>query len=179
MLWCTASSAAGSWSGDRPVLIWFVGTSLAAVWLVFRDPAVDHRLVVAGALLPDLIDIPLGGAKVAHAVVFPVAVMTLVMLATRGRRLVRRGLMMLSVGIFLHLVFDGVVDDSEVFWWPFTGASFTDAQVPSLARGWGWNLALETVGLVLCAWLWRVWGLSDPERRSRFVRSGRLDRSLV
>lgn len=161
------------------MLIWFVGTALAAVWVVFRDPAVDHRLVVVGALVPDLIDLPLGGAKAAHAVVFPVVVMTVVMLATRGRRLARRSFVMLSVGIFLHLVFDGVVDDSEVFWWPFTGVSFTGAEVPSVARGWGWNLVLETIGAALCVWLWRTWGLADSERRRRFLRSGRIDRALA
>jgi hypothetical protein len=160
------------------MLLWFAGTALAAVWLVFKDPAVDHRLVVLGALLPDVIDAPWGGARVAHAVVFPVALLTVVMLATRGRRHLRRSLVMLAVGVFLHLVFDGVAGDTRVFWWPFSGAALPDAPLPSVERGWI-NVPLEVVGLALCAWAWRRFGLSDPSRRRAFARTGRIDRSLV
>ena len=33
------------------MLLWFAGGSFLAVWLVFRDPAIDHRLVMAAAVV--------------------------------------------------------------------------------------------------------------------------------
>jgi hypothetical protein len=151
------------------VLLWFAGTALAAAWLVFRDPRFDHRLLVVGALLPDVIDVPFGGARVAHALVAPVTVLTLVMLATRGRRAVRRSLLAVPIGMFLHLVFDGAFRDATPFWWPF--ASLGDAPLPAVARGW-WNVPLEVVGFVLLVVFWRLWGMDDARRRSVFLRSG-------
>jgi len=50
------------------MLFWFVGTSVATVWIVFRDPTFKFRLVILGALLPDVID-GVSGARVAHSVV--------------------------------------------------------------------------------------------------------------
>ena len=37
------------------MLLWFAGMSFLAVWVVFHDPAIDHRLVMAGA-----VDLPTG-----------------------------------------------------------------------------------------------------------------------
>ena len=71
------------------MLLWFVGTSVATVWIVFRDPTFRFRLVVLGALLPDVID-GVSGLRVAHSVVTVVVAMGVVMLATYGRRPVRK-----------------------------------------------------------------------------------------
>jgi hypothetical protein len=155
------------------MVLWFAGTALVSVWLVFRDPAFDHRLLIVGALAPDLLDAPFGGARVAHAIVAPVAVLTVVMLATRGRRALRRSLLALPIGMFLHLVFDGAFRDTEPFWWPFTGIAFADVPLPVVTRGW-WNLALELAGAAMLVWAARRFGLADAERRRAFLRSGRL-----
>ena len=82
------------------MFFWFCGMSVLTVWLVFKDPAIDLRMVILGAVLPDLIDLPFGGARMAHSVVFPVTVLTVVMLATRGHRHLRRNLVMVAVGLF-------------------------------------------------------------------------------
>ena len=66
---------------DLTMLLWFVGTSVATVWIVFRDPTFRFRLVVVGALIPDVID-GLTGWRVAHSVVSVVVAMAVVMLAT-------------------------------------------------------------------------------------------------
>ena len=34
------------------MFLWFAGLSFAAVWSVFRSPALDHRMVMLGAVLP-------------------------------------------------------------------------------------------------------------------------------
>jgi hypothetical protein len=60
-----------------------------------------------------------------------------------------------------------------VFWWPFFGVGFDDAGHPVAERGW-WNLALELLGLALCAWVVRTADLRSGERRARFWRTGQL-----
>ncbi len=47
------------------MVLWFVGLSVALVWLVFQSPALDVRFVAAGALLPWL-DALTGGPWVLH-----------------------------------------------------------------------------------------------------------------
>lgn len=160
------------------MILWFAGMSFLAVWLVFKDPAIDHRLVIVGALLPDLVDIWTGGVWVAHTVLFGVGLLTAVMLATRGRRLLRRQLLALPIGTFLHLVFDGAWADREVFWWPVFGSSFGDGRLPSIERG-ALNVVLEVAGAAVLVWAWRRFRLGEEERRRRFVTSGRLSRDLV
>lgn len=160
------------------MILWFAGMSFLAVWLVFKDPSLDHRLVIAGALLPDVVDVWTGGVWVAHTVLFSVALLTLVMLATRGRRLLRRQLLALPIGTFLHLVLDGAWADREVFWWPVFGTSFGDGGLPSLERGWV-NVLLELAGAAVLVWAWRRFRLGEPERRRQFTSSGRLSRDLV
>jgi len=154
------------------VLLWFLGGALVIAWTVFRDPALDYRLVLVGAVLPDLLDAPFGGARIAHSVVASVVLLVVVMLATIGRRNLRRHLLALPIGTFLHLVLDGVFTAAQVFWWPLS-SGFGDAVLPSVARGW-LNVAFEVAGAVALVWGWRRFGLSDPARRRMFLRTGRL-----
>lgn len=160
------------------MLLWFAGMAFVCVWAVFKDPAIDHRLIVAGALLPDVLDVWSGGRWIAHTLLFSVVLLTVVMLGTRGRRLLRRRLIALPIGTFLHLVLDGMWTDEEAFWWPGFGSSFGDRPLPSFDRGWA-ALLLELVGLVALVWVWRRFRLAEPERRRYFLRTGRLGRDLV
>ncbi|MGK2958840.1 MAG: hypothetical protein ACSLFB_10670 [Acidimicrobiales bacterium] len=160
------------------MLFWFAGSSFLAVWLVFRDPTFDHRLVMLGALAPDVIDAPWGAPRVAHTVGASVAGLCVVMLATQGKRLLRRQLLALPIGMFFHLVFDGMWTDTSTFWWPLGGLSFTADRLPSLERGLV-NIPLELAGLAVLLWAWRRFDLGDATRRSVFVRTGRLGRDLM
>lgn len=160
------------------MLLWFAGMAFVCVWAVFKDPAIDHRMVIAGALLPDIIDVWSGGRWVAHSVLFSIGLLTVVMLGTRGRRLLRRRLLALPIGTFLHLVLDGMWTDREVFWWPAFGTSFGDKALPSIERGWA-SALLELVGLAALVWVWRRFRLAEPERRRYFLATGRLGRDLV
>jgi membrane-bound metal-dependent hydrolase YbcI (DUF457 family) len=153
------------------VVLWHAGLALAIVWNVFRDPAIDHRLVVAGALLPDVIDLAWGRRALAHTLFAPVAVLTLVMLATRGRRLLRRRLLVLPIGMFLHLVLDATWVETDLMWWPFAGTEFPQGR---LVPGFPLVIALEIVGAWAVGWfVWRF-GLDRPEPRRYFLKSGRL-----
>ncbi len=155
------------------MFFWFVGTAVVAVGFVFRDPAFDYRLLILGSVLP-LLDAPFGGARALHSVTVSIALLALVMLATSGRKPIRKLLLGLPIGMFLHLVFDGAWDDTNVFWWPFTGWSSNDqARLPIVSRG-VWSVVLEIVGVGLCVWLWRLNGLSNAARRKQFLSDGRL-----
>jgi len=158
--------------------LWFAGMAVVIVWLVFRDPAIDYRLVVAGALLPDVIDGPWGGARLLHTLLFNACLLVLVMLATRHRRRARRRWLAVPIGTFLHLVLDGMWTRTDTFWWPFFGSAFHE-RLPALAHG-PVVIALEEVaGAGALFWAWRRFGLDDLTRRSVFFRTGRVSRDLV
>ena len=154
------------------MVVWFVATSVLAVYYVFTDVRFDYRWWIVGALLPDAVDLWTGGAWVMHGLPSAVVALALVMVVTAGRRPIRRRLIAIPIGMMLHLVFDGAFTDTDVFWWPFTGG-FGDAEVPVVARGW-WNVPLEVLGVGLLVWGWRLFGLADVERRRHFWRTGRL-----
>ncbi|MGH9178691.1 MAG: hypothetical protein ACRD0N_09085 [Acidimicrobiales bacterium] len=162
------------------MLLWFAGFSLLAVWQVFRDPAIDYRLVVAGALVPDAVDAVLGGPRWLHSLLGSVVLLVAVMLGTRGRRGLRRRLLALPIGTFLHLALDGMWARTSVFWWPGFGLSFgDDGGLPSLDRPTAVLVVQEVAGLVALVWWWRRFRLFEPERRRTLARTGRLGRDLV
>jgi hypothetical protein len=154
------------------MFLWFVGTAIATVCFVFRDPRFDYRLLVVGSVLP-LADVLFDGARVMHTLVFGLVLLTVVMLATIGRRSPRRLWLGLPIGVLLHLAFDGAWTDTELFWWPLGGWSFDDTALPEASRGW-WNVPLELIGLAILVWVWRTARLGDPARRAAARRSGRL-----
>lgn len=155
------------------MFFWFIGTASLTVWLVFHDPGFDYRVLALGSLLPDLVDGPMGGARVMHSVTGNVVLLAVVMLATIGRRPLRRSLLALPIGSFLHLVFDGAFADTAVFWWPFTGTSFDDAPLPSVERGMT-SLVMELVGLAILSWFWWRFRLRERPRRQLLLRTGHL-----
>lgn len=161
------------------MFLWFVGCALVLVWVVFHDPAIDHRVLILGAVLPDLVDAPLGGARVAHTVVASAGLLCAVMLVTRGRRTARRRWLALPIGTFLHLLADGVWARAETFWWPFLGGDLSGA-LPSVDRGAGLLVAQELAGAAAIVWfVWRFGLLATPAARQAFLRTGRLPRDRV
>jgi hypothetical protein len=154
------------------VFLWFVGGSVVVVWQVFRSSGFDYRVVVLGAVLP-LLEAPLGGPRLLHTLLSAVVVLVVVMAATRHRRLARRRWLGLPIGLFLHLVLDGVWTRRQVFWWPLFGRSFGAGGLPEFSRG-SLGLVLEALGALALWWCWRAFGLAAPARRRRLWRTGRL-----
>jgi hypothetical protein len=159
------------------VALWFAGGSFVLVWLVFRSPAVDYRLVMVGALLP-LAELPVGSPRLLHSLTGAAAVLGVAMLVTPRRRLVQRRLVAIPIGMLIHLLLDGVWTDTQAFWWPFAGLAWSDARLPELARG-GVDLVLEAAGAAALWWCWRRFRLFEPDRRRRFLRTGQLDRDVA
>src|SRR3954468_21149276 len=104
------------------MLLWFAAFAVLGAYSVLRDARFDYRLIALGALLPDAIDAPLRHRGLAHTLVFPVASLAVVMLATINRRPLRRHLIAVPIGFFAHLVLDFVWVDKSLFWWPAFGS---------------------------------------------------------
>ena len=129
------------------MVFWYLGVSLVFVWNVFRSPALDYRLVMVGSVLP-LLDVVHGGPWLLHSLVFVVALMGVIMVATRKRRLLRRRLISLPIGLMMGLVVDGSWATKSVFAWPFFGWGFPGGGLPSSS------------GRSACGWCWTSWDWS-------------------
>ena len=166
------------------MLFWFIGAGLVAAWNVLRDPSLDYRLLIVGLLLADVIDGIAGRAWFAHSVVFSVGLLVVIMLATIGRRTLRRRLLAVPIGTMTHLILDGAWAVEAAIGWPFFGVSGADSRIPSLERPLWLNVLLEVAGLACLVWFGRRFDLlgrdeASSERRRMFVRQGRLDRDLA
>lgn len=160
------------------MVLWFAVLAPVAVAEIFRSPLVDYRLVVVGALLP-LVEVVVGRPLLLHTLAAPVLVLTVAMLGTVGRRLVRRRLLGVPIGMFLHLVLDATWADSASFWWPAFGPSPDQASVPELGRPVAVVLVLEVAAVAVAVWAWRRYRLADPANRQLLVRTGHLSRGVL
>ena len=172
------------------MLAWHLGGTLFLFRWIFRDPKVDVRFLLAGAVIPDVVDLVLGtvvfadtfgrGELWTHGLLAPSVVVIGVLLATRrGRR--RRAWMAFAVGMFFHLLLDGMWTDTKVFLWPFAGADlatggsggyWSAAVDRAVSDPWRW--VREAIGLAYLAWVWVAEGLGESERRRALIRTGRL-----
>jgi hypothetical protein len=160
------------------VFLWFVIVAPVIVAEVFRSPMIDYRMVALGAVLP-VAEAALGGPRFLHTLLASVLALTVVMAATPRRRLVRRRLLCVPIGMFLHLVLDGTWTDQRVLWWPGFGLSFGADQVPELARGLVVGVMLEAVAVAVGVWAFRRYRLDVPENRELLRRTGQLARSTL
>lgn len=159
------------------MLIWFLVLAPVSVAEVFRSPMIDYRLVALGAVLP-LAEV-LVGARFLHTLLGAVVVMTVVMLATQQRRLVRRRLLGIPIGMFVHLVLDGSWTRTELFWWPAFGSDFGVRTLPEFDRPLVVGVILEVIGVGVAWWAHRRYGLDDPTNLRRLLTTGQLDRSVL
>ncbi len=171
------------------MLFWHLGATTAITRYTFRDERMDLRFLMLGAILPDLVDTPIGllwyrhlhtVRLVTHSLPFAAVVMTGVLLATRRGR-PRKRWMPLAIGLLLHLFLDAMWADPATLWWPLLGWSFT-ADAASTVGGYLRDLftnpvmwAGEAVGVLYLAYLWRAGQMADPARRTAFVATGRID----
>jgi len=155
------------------VILWHVAGSIFLFRWIFRDPKVDLRLLVLGALTPDLIDL-IGGALLGqptrqrwgHALIVPSVAAILILLTNRrGRR--RRQLMTIVVAWLFHIVLDGVWMREQTFLWPFFGTDFAlwpQGPVWSRALSDPWRFLKEGLGFVYLILLWRALPSSRESR---------------
>lgn len=168
------------------MLFWHTGGTIALVRYAFRDDRMDLRFLALGAVVPDIIDTPvgllfyerLGSVRlVGHSVLFASVAMLIVLLATRRGR-PRKRWMPVAIGILVHLMLDAMWADPETLWWPLLGWDFSQAgpttafaYVESILTDWRvW--ALEGVGLAYLLLLARRAGLGSRTARREFLANG-------
>jgi hypothetical protein len=167
------------------VILWHTGATVAFTRYAFRDPNMDLRYLVLGAIL---IDTPIGFAMwpafenvrlLAHSLLFAATVMAVVLLLTRRGR-PRKRWMPLAIGILLHLVFDAMWRQPETLWWPFLGWQFTSTGFADVGGYLSWLFTnptmwiLEGAGLVYLILLGHRSRLMQPEERERLLKTGRV-----
>lgn len=173
-----AALAAGTLPGDSTTRRWF---ERLGGWL-------DIRLLLVGALLPDIIDKPLGvyllpgvigtGRSISHTLLF------LLVLAAAGFYLFRtrrqRWLLALAGGSLMHIVLDEMWRRPVTLFWPLLGFGFPRIEL----EGWFGNvfgallnnpriIATEIIGLIVLVWfgLWLI----RRRRLGAFIRHGRVE----
>ena len=160
------------------MLLWFVVAAPILVAEIFRSPMVDFRMVVLGAILP-LSELVLGSPSVLHTLAGSVGALFAVMAVTTNRRLLRRRLLGVPIGMFFHLLLDATWSKAELFWWPAFGLSLSDETLPETGRPLAVGLLLELAAIGLGVWAWRRYGLASAENRSLLWRRGHLARGVL
>ncbi len=159
------------------MVMWFVVLAPVLVAEVFQSPRVDYRLVALGAVAPSILAF-VGAPPLMHTLLAPVAVLTVVMLTTIGRRLIRRRLLGIPIGMFVHLILDASWSTTSLFWWPVFGIEFEELRVletaPLIVP-----LAFELVALALIWPLAKRYGLTTPENRRLLATTGHLQRQFL
>ncbi|MCY4258288.1 MAG: hypothetical protein OXE04_08440 [bacterium] len=157
------------------MFLWFVALSFVLVAMVFNSPALDYRFVIAGAVLPT-VELLADGPYVLHTLLAPFVVLTVVMLATRGHRLIRRRWLGFPIGLFMYLVLDGAWLRTELFWWPAWGLQVGSANLPQV-KPLVTLIAMEVAGLIAALWAVRRYSLNQRQHLSQFAKTGRLPRT--
>ncbi len=160
------------------MILWFAVLAPVIVAEVFQSPMADYRVVALGALLP-LSEIVFGGPRLLHTMAVAMGLMAVVMMATSRRRLLRRRLLGVPIGLLLHLVLDATWTDAAVLWWPAFGFGFPRGATAAFNRPIEVGLLLDGLALAVGYWAYRRYDLDDSANRQLLVRTGRLNRTAM
>lgn len=171
------------------MIFWHMGVTAALILVTLGVRRIDYRVVLLGAILPDLIDKPLGqllfreqfqtGRLFGHTLLFITVVLLGIQLTLRGET--ARRWFILPIAALIHLGVDGMWNQPLTLFWPLFSTTFP----PDPSAGPLWESLLrpftdlsvaarELVGLALLAFMWKAFGLKDRSLRQDFIRKGRL-----
>lgn len=171
------------------MIFWHLGLTGFVVLFTLGRRRIDYRVVALGAILPDLIDKPIGRVLFenafetsrlwGHTLVLWLAVMLGIQLVLRGDT--ARRWFVLPIAAMVHLVLDGMWSDPITLFWPLFGGGFppmpTDNYwLEALLRPfeYPWEAVKELVGLALTVYLARSFELFDRDNFRRFLRTGEV-----
>jgi len=108
-----------------------------ASWLTSVGRYVDLRLLLIGALLPDIIDKPTGllffRETLSNGRIFCHTLLFLILIILAGTYIYRRyqktWLLVLAFGTFTHLIFDQMWRAPQTLFWPLFGFAFSSIDV--------------------------------------------------
>jgi len=169
------------------MLLWHLGIATLIVYVTLGRRRIDYRMILIGAVLPDLVDGVLGlflfdgrtGRWIAHTVLAAIVVTVVIILGFKGDT--RQSLFGLGVGWLLHLVADGMWQAPQTFLWPAFGGEFAT----SPREPYSWDLFTdpiahlttwggELIGLSILIWFWVAFRLGEDHRFRLFLSDGYL-----
>ena len=142
---------------------------------------IDIRFLLIGAILPDIIDKPLGlfnigsGRSIAHTLLF-LLIFTLAGLILYIARKWKR-ILVLASGILAHLILDSMWLNTHTLFWPFYGSHFSTGNPSDWLSRW-WSslvsdpivLICEATGFLIIAYF--VYFLFKQRKLTTFVIDG-------
>lgn len=170
------------------MILWHLGLAITLVYVTLGRRRIDFRFILAGAILPDVVDGFLllfgvfdspAGRGPAHSLIAVIAEAVLIILIFKGER--RLAVFGIAVGWLTHLVADGMWEAPKTFLWPAFGGEF--ATTPG--EPYAWDLITspfdhlgtwggELAGLALLAWFYVAFELGKGERLNLFLKDGYL-----
>ncbi len=169
------------------MVFWHVGGAVFLFRTVFKDPRVDLRFLIIGALLPDLADLMIGAVwhsdlwltsrGLGHTLLVAAAMMLVGMVVTRRGDTGRKRAVVLAVGMMFHLLLDGMWTMPDLLLWPLPGGplpTYPDSEWSGALSGDTIWMVQEAIGLVYLLRLSQRAGLVDPGRRAHLWRTGTI-----
>jgi inner membrane protein len=169
------------------MLLWHLGCAALIVYVTLGRRRIDYRMILIGALLPDIVDGVLGifwfegpaGRWIAHSLLAAIVVTVAIIVGFGDER--RQSLFGLGVGWLLHLVADGMWRAPQTFLWPAFGTEFST----SPREPYSWDLFIdplahlstwggELIGLAVLVWFWVAFRLGENDRLRTFLSDGYL-----
>ena len=106
--------------------------------------------------------------------------MSIVMVLTVGRRLVRRRWLGVPIGSFVFLIVAGVWTRTELFWWPFAGLDgIAERPLPEYDRPFGVLVVIELAAIAALVVIGRRLGLDEAEHRRNLLATGRVPKERL
>lgn len=174
------------------MILWHLGVTAAVVFLTLGRRRIDYRVVLAGSLLPDLIDKPIGrifleeefqNSRIfGHTFLLAILLLLIVQIFLRGES--ARRWFVLPIAVVLHLALDGMWGQPVTLFWPLLGAEFPKIPVENY-----WLEVLlrplehpvegvkELVGTTCLVYLGWAFELHRRGPRAVFLRTGALPSS--
>ena len=145
-----------------------LGVAFAIVRILIKSPDPKTFIIIVGlaAVLPDLIDKPVGllygyqggGRLFAHTLLFSVIVMAVSLVvwrvATRRELAISFLPLLFTLAVWIHLLLDLMWEDPEILFWPAYGLGF-----PTGEFSWGhltaspYAMAGEVAGAIILVYL--------------------------
>lgn len=171
------------------MLFWHLGVTAAVIFFTLGRRRIDYRVVLLGAVLPDIIDKPIGrlffedtfqnSRLFGHTLLLTVVLLLGFQLTLRGKT--ARRWFILPIAMLLHLVLDGMWNHPITFFWPLFGPEF-----PKMPASNYWLdvllrplqhpvvAAQELIGLIVLLYLGWAYQLHERAPRREFLRTGTL-----
>lgn len=169
------------------MLFWHLGLTVAIVFFTLGRRSIDYRVVMLGAILPDLLDKPIGtlllrdrfqnGRIYGHTLLFSLVLVLGIQSILRGRS--ARRWFVLPIACLIHLGLDSMWNDPVTLFWPLFGTKFPITIEPN----YWWEVWLrpfrhpvyavqEFLGLGLLIYFAFAFGLFHRDRLRAFMRDG-------